>query len=222
QNDFIYTHGMKVPWGFLNVIQAFKLTDKPRRIKPLTIYYHFYAADTVASLNSLKKVYDYALSKHPIPIFPYQYDQIVLDGRETAIIRIKNGFIIRNNGYARTLRVPISWGYPDLNKSIGVVGYSDINNKRYIYLDGSGDYRLVFTNTPQSLYLIYANGIVKRFKRENSSMLIVFKSYIPLLAKIKAKYCKSSDAHVYNDNGIWIVKGKKDFKGYEKSEVICK
>ncbi len=222
QNDFRYTHGMKVPWGFLNVIQAFKLTDKPRRIKPLTIYYHFYAANTVASLNSLKKIYDYALSKNPIPIFPYQYDKIVLDARETAIIRIKNGFIIRNNGYARTLRVPISWGYPDLNRSIGVVGYSNINNQRYIYLDGSGDYKLVFTNTPQSLYLIYANGIVKKFKRENGSMLIVFKSYIPLLAKIKAKYCKSSDASVYNDNGIWIVKGKKDFKGYEKSEVICK
>ncbi len=222
QNDFIYTHGMRVPWGFLKVIQAFKLTDKPRRLKPLTIYYHFYAANTVASLNALKKVYDYALAQKPIPIFPYQYDKIVLDARETAIIRIKHGFIIKNNGYARTIRVPLSWGYPDLEKSEGVVGYSTINSSRYIYLDGSGDYKVIFTDKPQNVYLVYANGIVENFKRNNDIMSITFKSYIPLIAKIKAHYCESPDAKVYHENDTWIIKGSKDFTGYETSKVVCK
>ena len=42
QNENLYTNLWHGPYyGYINVISTFKLTDKPRRIKPNSIYYHF-------------------------------------------------------------------------------------------------------------------------------------------------------------------------------------
>lgn len=175
-NEMYYTNWWHGPyWGFIRVIQTFKLTDKPRRLKPIGIYYHFYSCQKIASLNALKKVYRYALSQDVLPIFPSEYAQIVLDARNTVIYRKnRNTFLIKNQGYCRTVRIPKSWGIPDIAKSSGVVGYREINGQYYIHLSGSGNYKLVLTNHKPSFRLINSNGRIVKWKKQEDGKKVDF------------------------------------------------
>jgi hypothetical protein len=39
------------------------MTEKPYRIKPINIYYHFYSGSKLAAFNALKEVYDWAIKQ---------------------------------------------------------------------------------------------------------------------------------------------------------------
>jgi len=111
----LYTNLWTEPkWGYIRAIQTFELTERPRRLKPISIYYHFYSAQEVASLNALRKVYRYALSREVTPMYLSEYAARVLDFRDTAILETEGGFRIKNSGYIRTLRLSKDIGYPDL------------------------------------------------------------------------------------------------------------
>ncbi len=216
-NEMYYTNWWHGPyWGFIRVIQTFKLTDKPRRLKPIGIYYHFYSCQKVASLNALKKVYRYALSQDVLPLFPSEYAQIVLDARNTVVYReSKNVFLIKNQGYCRTVRIPKTWGVPDIVKSSGVVGYREINGQYYVHLSGSGSYKLVLTHQKQPFRLISSNGRVVKWEKEKSKGKTVFilgiKSYVfPTKVKLETT-CKMKilKGQLYSKTGsVFEVLGK--------------
>lgn len=191
-NENMYTNLWRGPfWGYIQVIQTFELTEKPIRLKPLSIYYHFYSASKLNSLNALKEVYKYALSQPTNPMFLSEYVEKVLDFRQTAILSLPDGFKIKNAGYLRTLRIPKALGYPDVEKSKGVVGFMINGNEVYIHLDGSGEYILKLTKTkPESFYLITSNGQVESFKKEKGSYFIKLKSYVPLDVQFYKGKCK--------------------------------
>jgi hypothetical protein len=45
QNENVYTNLWISPfWGYINVIQTFELIENPRRLKSISIYYHFYTS----------------------------------------------------------------------------------------------------------------------------------------------------------------------------------
>jgi len=77
-NENLYTNLWEGPYsGFREVIEAFKNTEKPIRVRPINIYYHFYSGERVSSIKALKETYDYALSQKINPIFPTRYIQMV-------------------------------------------------------------------------------------------------------------------------------------------------
>ena len=192
-NEDIYTHLWRGPYyGFENVIQTFKMTDKPYRLKPIYIYYHWYSGQKVASVKALNKVYTWALKQHPIPMFLSQYARKNLDFRSTAIAKKGDGWIIKNSGNLRTLRIPLKWGYPNMKLSKGVVGYRIINGREYIALSNSGSYYLRLSHKKPNFRLIEANGMIKFFKKTKNGYLFKLKSnpYVPLHFKIQSSECK--------------------------------
>ena len=192
-NEDIYTNLWRGPfYGFQNVIQTFKLTEKPYRLKPIYIYYHWYSGQKTASVKALHKVYRWALGQHPIPEFVSQYAKKVLDYRSTAIAKKGNGWIIKNSGNIRTVRVPENWEYPNMKKSRGVVGYRIINGREYVSFDDSGDYYLVFGGKKPDFRLIEANGAVRYFKKLKSGYELILKSdyYVPLHFAVQSPSCK--------------------------------
>ena len=192
-NEDFYTNLWRGPfYGFENVIQTFKLTEKPRRLKPIYIYYHWYSGQKVASVNALNKVYGWALTQHPIPEFVSQYAKKVLDFRSCAIAKKGNSWIIKDSGNLRTVRVPEDWGYPNMQKSKGVVGYRIINGREYVALDNSGNYRLVLTVKKPYFRLVEANGAVRNFKktRDNYEIALKSKPYVPLHFAVQSSSCK--------------------------------
>ena len=165
QDEFIYTAGFtKDFWGYKKVIQTFKLTDKPRRFKPIDIYFHFYIGSKEASLNSLIYVFNWVLKQDIIPFWVSDYIKKVLDFYNTLLIKKDNYWIIKTNKQLRTIRIK-DLGYPDLEKSKGVLGFSKYNNNLYLNLDGSGEYKLFFTKKrPKKVYLYKSNARVVKVK----------------------------------------------------------
>ncbi|WP_457642048.1 endo alpha-1,4 polygalactosaminidase [Persephonella sp.] len=179
QNENIYTDNWKGPfYGYQNVIQTFKLTEKPRRLKPINIYYHFYSGSKIASLKALKKVYSWALSQEVTPLYTSQWIEKVLDFRKIAVGFDGKGWLIAGDGKLKTVRFDRKV-YPSVKKSSGVVGYKAENNRTYIHLDGSGRYYLTFNEKEKFPYLYDFNGFIKSYNRSDNSFRILAESYLP-------------------------------------------
>ena len=185
QNENIYTNDWTGPfWGYRHAIETFERTEHPIRCKPIDIYYHFYSASRSASLDALKKVYDYAMRQSVTPLYTSEYIAIAQDFYRTAITRIPGGYRIRNRGDLRTIRLPESLGYPDIAASSGVVGYKEAQGYRYLHLDGSGDYRLILRHSrPVLPCLIEANGRVKSYRKREKRIRISLQSHVAVKAR---------------------------------------
>ena len=172
QNENVYTNDWRGPfYGYRRVIETFKLTDSPRRLKPINIYYHTYSVTKEASRRALEEVYDWALAQKPHAIFTSDYVNKVLDFNRTVVARSGDGWLVRNRGNLRQLRLPISAGYPDLTTSRGVIGFSDHNDQRYIHLaPGEEAFLKMTTRAPQRPWLAAASAHIDRFEWTQSGM----------------------------------------------------
>lgn len=215
QNENIYTNEWTRPfWGYLNVLQTFSLTESPRRLKPVSLYYHFYSARKLASLNALKKVYETVLEWDLNPMFLSEYALRVLDFRGTAIVKEEGGFTIRNSGYLRTLRVDKSAGFPDLRESRGVLGFNVVGDVVYIHLDGSGRSFLKLTKKrPEWFNLISTNGQVVDYERNDNNIYLKLRSYVPLKVRFDTGMCK------VRVNGEEVPPGVNTFEGGKEAEI---
>lgn len=174
-NEDIFTHGYTGPyWGFEHVIQTFKMTNKPRRLKPMDIYYHFYSGTRIASLRALRKVYEYAMHQHTLPMFESQYFKVATDFYRLGIARTLNGaWRITGAAADRTLRLPSSMGWPDIAHSTGVAGVRNLPQGRYVALTGADHVTLVLTrHKPVQPYLIKANGRITQWQRRGHELRI--------------------------------------------------
>lgn len=163
QNENRYTNLWTGPfYGYERAIETFELTERPLRLKPINIYYHTYSASKTGSLKALKKVYDWALKQPVFPVFASTYIRKVIDFHELAIAFDGEGWRIVGGSEVRTLRVPKRMGYPDLNRSEGVLGWWDEEDVRYIHLGGAAESRLVMDDKPPSrIGLARANARVQ-------------------------------------------------------------
>lgn len=166
QNENVYTHLWTGPfYGYGRVIETFELTDRPRRLKPVNIYYHTYSASKPASLKALKKVYDWASRQPLLPIYASDYIRKVQDFNTLTLAREGDIWHVNGGDHLRTLRIPAMLGYPDLARSSNVLGWRDEGDVRYLHLGGAATSTLVmqgavtqprlerantrFTRTPQ-------------------------------------------------------------------------
>ena len=160
QNENLYTNLWTGPfYGYERVIETFQLTETPRRLKPINIYYHTYSASKPASLKALKKVYDWALSQSVMPLYVSTYVRKVLDFNELTLAREGQGWRIEGGSETRTLRIPKRMGYPDLSRSENIVGWWDEGDIRYVHLAGTASSLLVLADRPANRpWLARANG----------------------------------------------------------------
>ncbi len=193
QNENIYTNEWTGPfYGFDQVIETFQLTDRPRRLKPINIYYHTYSASKMASLNALHRVYTWALKQSPNPIYVSEYIKKVHDFNQIVVAKSAEAWKIRGTKYLKELRVPQTMGYPDLQKSPGISGFSDHESSRYVHVIDQNEVTLTFKpSVPDMPYLRDTNGQVLKWARVGKSVSFTLKSYQPLEISLKnAKTCK--------------------------------
>jgi hypothetical protein len=183
-NENVYTNDMTGPyWGFRRVIETFKLTDEPRRLKPIDIYYHFYSAGQPASLNALKDVYAYAQSQHTLPIYASDYSRVALNWYDAGVARrLDGGWQITGATRMRTLRLPETLGWPDIDASRGVVGVRDLNQGRYVALSGEPRVTLQLGGAaPSTPHVRRSNGRITQWRHgDNGVSLEMASEYVPL------------------------------------------
>ena len=204
QMDFYYMNQFAGPmYGFQNVIQTFELTENPRRMKPIDLYYHIYAASYPASLQALINVYHWALKQPVMNIYISDYINKVLDYYQLSIgieeaLTVQNGksWRIVSKGHLRELRSSRHLGYPDLIHSHNVIGFTVHHNDLYIHL---GPDRLSVlryqANKPAQPYLVTANARVQAFERKGKQFDMTFQGYMPIEFTLdNISTCKVSSA----------------------------
>ena len=183
-NENIYTNLWRGPfYGFEKVIETFEMTDQPRRLKPVDIYYHTYSASKPAGIKALHKVFGWA-EKQPLhPVYPSDYIRKVQDFETFAIGRRLDDqqWIVRGDGELRTLRLPPALGQPDLSDADGVAGFRPGSEGQYLHMLGSNA-RFATSKSPRSLPRLFeANARISRWQRQGNETSITFRGNVPLV-----------------------------------------
>lgn len=164
QNENMYTDlWTKRFYGYERAIETFQLTDRPYRFKPINIYYHMYSATKPASLNALKKVYDYALRQDVVAVFASEYIRKAREFGRVAVGRTGNGYRVAGTDAIRELRIPKTGGYP-VSDGSSVIGFSDHEQARYLHLVPGNMHDVVLQKERGSrMYLESVNAVVPRW-----------------------------------------------------------
>lgn len=180
-NENVYTNIWNGPfYGFERVIETFELTDAPRRLKPIDIYYHSYSASKRASLAALHKVYGWALAQSPHVIHASAFIRKALDFNTVSIARDGDAWRVRGDGELRTLRVPPALGTPDPAHSQGIAGHRPGGEGHYAHLDGAeATLRLSPAPAPQP-YLYDANARLTAHARGDDGLRFTLSGHQPL------------------------------------------
>ena len=177
ENNFNNTFGNDRYGGFANVRQTFDLTGSPRRLKPLNVYYHFYSADRFDSFTALRRAIEYCEGQEMHPLWGGEFVRMVLDSLGTQVYFMgPRAWRVVNGGESQTLRLPAELGYPDLNHSSGIIGFSDFKGQRYFHTDGGQRVDLVLADLPPSTpYLMDSRATVRNFQVEGR--LVTFETF---------------------------------------------
>ncbi len=155
QNENVYTNNWRGPrFGtFSQVIDTFDLTEKPRRLKPVNIYYHFYSADYPASLRALETIHDWAMAQSLHAVTLSHYARIVRDARNTTVFTAGAGrWLIVNQGDSRTVRLPAALAARiSLERSPGVTGWTTEGDQAFVHTDGSPRVTLTLGSAPEPM-----------------------------------------------------------------------
>jgi hypothetical protein len=182
-NENVYTNLWQGPfYGFRRVIETFELTDRPRRLKPIGIYYHFYSGAKSASLQALQTVYDWTLQQQILPLFLSAYIERVQAYRQTMVSRDLCGTLEYNAPAAlRTLRLAGAAGSIDLAQAHNVAGYRQLHDGTYFALAGATRTRLKpATANNQAIRLVRANGVLEAWRQQPGTVQFSMQGHRPL------------------------------------------
>ena len=137
-NDYILTNDWKGPYyGYLNVIKTFERTDRPRRVDPIDVYFHFYAGQRESSLNALKQVLLWVSKQNIAPMFSSGFVEVeqgyIRAHIQKEVVGGRNFWEILGYGKDTTVRFDHAEQlYPEI--SSGVIGFRHRMGSLYVYL----------------------------------------------------------------------------------------
>jgi len=195
QNENVFTNEWLGPfWGFKKVVQTFEMTNSPRRLKPIDIYYHLYSGSKMASMRALHYVFDWALKQDTMPIYTSEYIPKVMDYYTASIAEGEEDWLVDGMVNLKTIRVEREGYGVNFNSSKSVVGITHFENHTYLSLDRETQHIFKiqtdksYNKTP---YLISSNAKLTAFKRELSSTEMAFKGHVALKLEFNLpKECK--------------------------------
>ncbi len=200
-NEDVYTNNWHGPYyGYREAIYSFKWLNSPRRLKPISIYYHFYSGTKLASLNALKQVYNWALKQHPIPLYLSQYAQRANAFYHASLAQqLDGGWLINTAKYIHTLRLPRKMGWPDLSRSRGIAGYRQGVDGVYVSLSSARPVLYLQPRPDHHLHLVDTNAVVKYWQIHNRKISISLQANVAIqLAVSPATSCTlKTRQHVY-------------------------
>lgn len=165
--------------GFENVLTTFKYTERPRRLKPVNVYYHWYSGDNWASVKAVESVMEWCRKQDLSITTAAQYASIVEDSRNTKIYRKgENTWRITNGGFCRTFRFEEGNYVPDIASSENVVGYNFANGRLYVTTGPRTETIIRLTSRPsQHAYLQSATGMTEVTDLTPNRMVLTVKNF---------------------------------------------
>ncbi|GIL05889.1 MAG: hypothetical protein BroJett031_24090 [Betaproteobacteria bacterium] len=181
QNENVYTNNWTGPYyGYRRAIETFELTETPRRLKPINVYYHAYSASKQASLAALHHVYGWALAQPVVPVYASDYIRKVLDFESLAIARdlraAQPTWRVRGAGELRTLRLPADASVA-LAASRNVAGVRPGPGGRYVHLTAADATVVLAAEATPPVHVFDAGGWIGDFHRDASGIRFALSSY---------------------------------------------
>jgi len=198
QNDNVYTNGWMGPFnGMVDVLHTFEATEKPLRIKPINLYYHFFAGEKIAGINALDTIFSWLETQKVISLQVKDYLTLIDGFLTTTIEKVSaTEFFIKKNYGLRTFRVDHTSLFPDLNKSKNILGFQHYQGNLYLFLGDEEVTKVKLTSQrPTTMYLKESNARVDHLKNKGTDLLIRLKSYRPLQLTVAG--LKAGDRYVY-------------------------
>lgn len=192
-NENVYTNNWTGPfYGYRRAIETFELTDQPRRLKPIGIYYHFYSATKPASIRALHEVYNWALSREVLPIYLSGFARRVEAFHRAWLCRDLDGnWVAGAAGALRTLRLPRSLGYAQPLDPGSMAGQRRINDDVYLHLTGDSIRFALGAVLPDGVWLEQANAHVLRWEADAGSVDLRLSGSRPIRFSVRsAERCR--------------------------------
>ena len=184
QNENVFTNDWLGPfWGFKRVVQTFKLTNSPRRLKPIDVYYHLYSGSKQASIKAVRYVYDWAIKQNTMPIFTSEYIPKVMDMYEVSVAHEKNRWLFSGMRNLKTIRFEDYNETFNLHNSENIAGFSHFENHTYVSLGTKESAIIQTANKPvtnNGAYMLEANGKLIDFQETNTTRIYKFQGHMPL------------------------------------------
>jgi polysaccharide biosynthesis protein PelA len=137
-NENTYTNDWTGPfYGFFMLEQTWANTERPRRLKPMNLYYHMYVAERAGALAAVKHFLETARSSEVIPVAASDYAAIADDfyGVELEQVDLFS-WAVTNRGAVQTMRFDTADQLSvDFAKSRGVLGANRHERSLYVTLD---------------------------------------------------------------------------------------
>jgi len=167
-NENLYTKLWTGPfYGFRNVIETFENTERPRRVAPVNVYYHYYSGERIASLAALRYVHEWVTRQPLARLFTSEYLAIVEGFRSTRVARTAEGWRIWDHGALRTVRFDDTRAHVDLARSQGVLGFLHHQGALYVHLAGPEPALVALGDRPPAEpYLVQASHRVTAWTRQ--------------------------------------------------------
>ena len=175
--------------GYSRAVETFEILGSPRRLKSISIYYHMYSGAYPASLNGLKKVYDWALNQEATPLYLSEYATRASALYETGIARTLDGqWQVTSTGIA-SVRLPEPLGYP---RGSQFAGWNTGPDGKFMILKQPKT-RFSTANTPDNeLQLKSTNGKLVTWDVTKNTIDWSVLSHTPLKMVVRgAKNCQS-------------------------------
>jgi len=165
--DFYYTGAWTRDYdGMKKLVEYFRYTEEPRRLRAMNLYYHFYLAERAQGIEGLRIALDYVAQQKPAPLYVSQYIDVVKDMIVTRLGQDASGrLVIANSGAMRTIRFDSPARLPDLAGSQGILGYLKVGERLYVHLDEAPVHYLAWgSQAPSQPYLERASHYVERWQ----------------------------------------------------------
>jgi polysaccharide biosynthesis protein PelA len=145
-NENTYTNDWTGPfYGFFMLEHTWQNTERPRRLKPMNLYYHMYVAERAGALAAVKRFLTTTRSAEVIPVAASDYAAIADDFYGVEIEQVDLfAWAITKRGTVQTMRFDAADALAvDMVKSIGVLGSNRHERSLYVALDSAVDRPIV-------------------------------------------------------------------------------
>lgn len=123
---------------------AFREAATAPRLTPLAFEFSFEDALNADAFSVVEKRLDLCASLPLQPIGSAEFTRVVEDAVSTRILELGEGhWIVFNAGRARTLRLPVAAGLPDLRRCTGVTGFTVRGESVYVHTLGRASAEIV-------------------------------------------------------------------------------
>ncbi len=218
-NENVYTNDWLGPFdGFRRVLETFEMTDSPRRLKPINIYYHFYSGTKIASMRAMKEVYEWTMNQDIAPLFVDSYTKRVGEFRTAQVSRSVDGWwSVSGLEETQSIRWQNMNNAIDVATGQGVAGQRVLHDGLYIHPTSNGVAKFrINSSSKRTPELVSSNGQITSWSRRGHALDFRIQAEVPVELVLKnAKSCQLSGPKgtvkgISTDDGLKFSFTQKD------------